>query len=207
MGALGGSLLGLGGLEGWDSARSLSDGDGFESKPDGKVSASAINLLINATDNMLINNMGDVRLIGTPSAQASLSIDMSSGLPASLTARNGQAFVNTGSFTETSPLFTDPANGDTNGFWSTVDAINGAQPFDIRYTFAWTTDATGFPEVRPGVGVFAPGLSIDTLSPYSTWVFMNRQAPLIASGRISGPDNNGLGSFDQCPSELRAIRQ
>jgi hypothetical protein len=64
MGKLGGSLLGLFGYEGWDSPQSLSDGEGLESRPDGKPSASAENLLVNdAGDNREINDAGDVLLI------------------------------------------------------------------------------------------------------------------------------------------------
>ncbi len=64
MGKLGGSLMGLFGLEGWDSPRSLSDGTGLESLPDGKPSAANENLLVNdAGDNRLVNDAGDVLLL------------------------------------------------------------------------------------------------------------------------------------------------
>jgi hypothetical protein len=70
MGALGGSLLGLPGLEGWDAANKLSTGNtllGLEGKPDGRVSASQMNLSVNdGGDNYLINDSGaDVLLINT----------------------------------------------------------------------------------------------------------------------------------------------
>lgn len=199
MGALGGSLLGLSGLEGWDSPQSLSDGDGFESKPDGKVSASNINLLINATDNMLINNMGDVRLIGvgTPAATPSVSIDMSAGLPGTLTARNGQTFQNVGSFTETIIPFASPNNADKNGFWSTSDIFLGiaSNGFDIRYTFAWTADATGFPDIRVSPGAFAPSLSLDGLSPYMIGPLIDRNNPLIFPSREGVADADSGGAL------------
>lgn len=64
MGALGGKLLGLFGVEGWDSPKKLSAGTGLEGRPDGKPSASAENLLVNdAGDNREINDAGDVLLI------------------------------------------------------------------------------------------------------------------------------------------------
>lgn len=190
MGALGGSLLGLSGLEGWDSPQSLSDGDGFESKPDGKVSASAINLLINASDNLLINDQGDVRLIGTPTVTVvpSVSLDMSSGLPAGLTARNGQTFQNVGSFTETIIPFNAPNNQDKQGYWSTTDIFLGTDDFDIRFTFAWTSDATGFPDVRVSPCALAPSLSLDGLSPYLIGPLIDRNNPLIFPGRSGTPD-------------------
>ncbi len=70
MGALGGRLLGLFGLEGWDAANKLSTGSSLlelEGRPDGRVSASQMNLSVNdAGDNFLINDGGaDVLLINT----------------------------------------------------------------------------------------------------------------------------------------------
>lgn len=64
-GGLGGKLLGLFGFGSWDGGDTLGTGrPGYEGNPDGKPSASQMNLLINdAGDNYLINDAGDVLLI------------------------------------------------------------------------------------------------------------------------------------------------
>jgi hypothetical protein len=61
-GGLGGSILGLFGFGSWTGAQFLGT-DGLNENPDGKPSASRMNLLINATDNYEINDAGDVLLI------------------------------------------------------------------------------------------------------------------------------------------------
>lgn len=64
-GGIGGKLLGLFGFGSWDGAQFLSTGrDGVGGNPDGKPSASRMNLSVNdAGDNYLINDGGDVLLI------------------------------------------------------------------------------------------------------------------------------------------------
>lgn len=61
---IGGGLLGLFGFGSWDGGATLGTGRlGWHGNPDGKPSASKMNLLINATDNRQINTAGDVLLI------------------------------------------------------------------------------------------------------------------------------------------------
>lgn len=63
---LGGKLLGLFGFGSWDGAQFLSTGrGGYHGQPDGRVSASQMNLSVNdAGDNYLINDtLADVLLI------------------------------------------------------------------------------------------------------------------------------------------------
>ena len=128
-----------------------------------------------------------------------LFYDLSSGLPSGLLGRNGQAFVANGGFSETSPLFTDPFNQDKGGMWSVGPDLTGTLAFDLELTFAWTTDATGFPDVRPGVAIFAPSLSVDGLSPWVGAALMDRNSSLVFPARLSNQDVQGLGNFTGAP--------
>lgn len=125
-----------------------------------------------------------------------ITYDLSSGLPSGLSGRNGQTFANVGSFTETSPIpYNDPFNQDKAGYWSDNDDFDARGAFDLRLTFAWTVDATGFPDVRPGPAIFDTDASTDGLSPWTTSVIVDRNNPLVFPGRLSNADVQGIGSL------------
>jgi len=123
-----------------------------------------------------------------------LTFDLSGGLPSGFFGRNGMAFVNVDTFTQTDIPFADPFNGDKNGFWINQDVFDGRDNFDYRYTFAWDPQADGPPDIRVLPSIFDVNASVDGLSPYQFGPIIDRNNPLIFPGRFVDADNNSAGT-------------
>ena len=157
MGAIGGTILGKDGVGSLDGA-DIFGGTGFEGAPDGADAGPALPLVY----------------------------DFSSGIPAGMSARNGQTFVASGSFTD-DEAYTDLGNGDKQGIWEDADSGLLPDDFDIRLTFAWFAAADTNSQ-RVGPGVFDVAASTDGLSPYQAGSCHDRNFDRMLPARFTTED-------------------
>jgi hypothetical protein len=155
MGAIGGTILGKSGVGSLDGG-DIWGGTGFEGSPDGNgVAAPALPLIY----------------------------DFTSGIPAGMSAHNGQTFVASGSFTD-DEAYVDPGNGDKQGIWEDADSGLLPDDFDMELSFAWFVAAATNSQ-RVGPGVFDVAASIDELSPYQAGSCTDRSFSRMLPARFA----------------------
>ncbi len=164
MGAIGGTILGKSGVGSLDGG-DIWGGTGFEGSPDGNgVAAPALPLIY----------------------------DFTSGIPAGMSARNGQTFVASGSFTD-DEAYVDLGNGDKQGIWEDADSGLLPDDFDMELSFAWFV-AAATNSSRIGPAVFDVAASADGLSPYQAGSCTDRNFTRMLPARDTAADSGPTAS-------------
>ena len=157
MSGLGGALLGHNGLAALQSDAGVAIGSGLEGFPDGVA-----DVVVSTADLFYDFSNGSITAPNSQSAGAE-GLTIHNGIPFELFTVGSQGYA------RVNRPFTDPANSDKTGFWSTADEATvrpDLADFDIRLTFIWLSDADLFNQ-RMMVSVMDPAASSDGEAPYA----------------------------------------
>lgn len=186
MGALGGAILGHNGVAALQSDPGLGIGSGLEGFPDGVSAAGPV-----STADLFYELSG-----GDPSTPDSQSV-----VAEGLTIHNGipfeQIVVGQQGYTRVNRPFTDPANANKVGFWSTADEATvrpDMADFDLRWTFIWFAAADTVSQ-RLGVSVMDSAASADGEAPYAPVTIDDRNSNRYLPDYDSAADTVGITVF------------